>query len=289
MSTETENSTATPGGAPERETHALRLKVEAQRQLSRLRTKWVFGIILALPLIVVAAFAVGGDNGGGRPDNFADLATAGSGNFALFLLLVSSELLLLIVAALFVGDPVPSEASWSSLRYLLIAPVPRGRLLTAKLTVGLLFTALATAVLLGWVLLVGGVFYGFGPLTLGDAGSLDWGQTLTRLGIGALYVFIVQLPFAALALWTGVRSDAPLAAVGIAVIAVIVSAILDQLSALGDWRHALPTHYNREWVSLFTPNADFTALVPGVMWALLYAVVLTALAYRHFLKKDVIS
>ncbi|UJH70261.1 hypothetical protein [Ornithinimicrobium sp. INDO-MA30-4] len=80
-----------------------------------------------------------------------------------------------------------------------------------------------------------------------------------------------------------------MAAVGIAVIAVIVSAILDQLSALGDWRHALPTHYNREWVSLFTPNADFTALVPGVMWALLYAVVLTALAYRHFLKKDVIS
>lgn len=289
MSTTQSPQTPLVESPPAQKMRPLRLTVEVRRQLSRLRTKWTFGIILVLPLIVVAAFAVGGDDGDGRPDNFADLATAGSANFALFLLLVSSELLLLIVAALFVGDPVPSEASWSSLRYLLIAPVPRARLLTAKLSVGLLFTATATAVLLGWVLLVGGLFYGFSPLTLGDAGSVAWGSTLARLGISAVYIFIAQLPFAALALWTGVRSDAPLAAVGIAVITVIVSSILDQLSALGDWRHALPNHYSREWISLFSPNPDYTVLVPGVLWALLYAVILTALAYRHFLRKDVIS
>ncbi len=36
------------------------------------------------------------------------------------------------LAALFCGDAVPSEASWASLRYLLIAPVRRARLLTSK-------------------------------------------------------------------------------------------------------------------------------------------------------------
>jgi ABC-2 type transport system permease protein len=37
--------------------------------------------------------------------------------------------------ALFAGDTVPSEASWSSLRYLLAAPVRREQLLHQKLVV----------------------------------------------------------------------------------------------------------------------------------------------------------
>lgn len=265
----------------------LSLRVELRRQVTRPRTRWTFLILLGLPLIVVAAFTLGDDGGDGQ--SFADLATSGTANFAVFMLLITSELLILILAALFVGDPVPAEASWSSLRYLLTAPVARGRLLTSKLVVGLGLTALAMVVLLLWVLLVGGVFYGWDPLSLSAGGTLDWGQVLTRLGVAAGYVFVAQLPFAAVAFWMGVRTDAPLAAVGVAVFAAILSSILDALSALGDYRRVLPNHYAREWIGLFTQDADYAALLPGVLWAMLYATVFIALGYRHFARKDVLS
>ncbi|MGB7423584.1 MAG: ABC transporter permease, partial [Ornithinimicrobium sp.] len=78
-------------------------------------------------------------------------------------------------------------------------------------------------------------------------------------------------------------------AVGFAVLASIVSSILDALDALGDWRHALPNHYAFEWVALFGAEPDYWALLPGVLWALLWATVFFALAYRHFARKDVLS
>lgn len=266
----------------------LSLRVELQRQITRPRTRWTYLVLLVLPLVVVAAFALG-DDSSSDGQNFSDLATTGSANFALFMLLVTAELLILILAALFVGDPVPAEASWSSLRYLLTAPVPRARLLTSKLLVGLALTAFAVLLLMLWVLAVGGVFYGWEPMSQSVGGSLPWSDVLPRLAVSAGYVFVAQLPFAAVAFWMGVRTDAPLAAVGVAVFAAIVSSILDALTALGDYRRALPNHYAREWIGLFGPDADYGALLPGLLWALLYATVFIALAYRHFDRKDVLS
>lgn len=284
-------STSTPPPAPPtaaRHRAPLRVPVEWRRQMGRARTRWAFGILLVLPLIVVAAFFLG-DEPTGSGTRFSDLATLGAANFAVFMLFVSAELLLLILAALFVGDAVPSEASWGSLRYLLTAPVPRSRLLTSKLVVGLLTTVLALVVLVVWVLLVGGLCYGWAPLTLPVGGVMEWGDLLPRLGLACGYILVSLLPFAAIAFWMGVRTDAPLAAVGVAVLAAIVSSILDALDALGDWRRGLPNHYSRAWTELFTPAPDYAELVHGSLWCLLYAVVFLGLAYRYFHRKDVLS
>ena len=72
---------------------------------------------------------------------------------------------------------MPSEASWSSLRYLLIAPVRRARLLTSKLVIGVASTLFATFLLPVWGLIVGGIAYGWDPLTnpLGD--NLSWASS----------------------------------------------------------------------------------------------------------------
>lgn len=266
----------------------LTLAVEWRRQLGRSRTRWAFGVLLALPLIVVAAFALG-DRSDGSGTRFSDLATLGSANFAVFMLFVSAELLLLILAALFVGDTIPSEASWASLRYLLTAPVGRTRLLTSKLLVGLGTTVLATVLLILWVLLVGGLAYGWAPLQVPLGGVLDWPVMLPRLALATAYILVALLPFASAAFWMGVRNDAPLAAVGVAVLFAIVSSILDALDALGEWRRALPNHYARAWVELFAPDVDVSPLLHGTMWSLLYTVVLLGLAYRHFERKDVLS
>jgi ABC-2 type transport system permease protein len=267
----------------------LTLRAETGRQLRRRRTLWSFGLLLALPLLIVGAFALGDGDGGGGEDRFVDLATSGAANFAVFTTAVSASFLLLVVAALFVGDSLPSEASWSTLRYLLVAPVPRSRLLATKLVVGLVSTALAVVVLIGWSLLVGLVAYGPGEFTGLDGSTLDWGTFAARIALIAAYLVVVLLPVGAIAFCLGVRTDAPLAAVGGAVLVTIVAAILDQIENLGSLRNALPLHDASAWFGLLRADVVWDDLVDGTLWSLVYAVAFTGLGFVLFARKDVLS
>ncbi len=145
-----------PGYRPDR---TLRLGVEAVRQLRRRRTAVMFGLLAALPWILVAAFGLGGDSDDPGGD-FFDLATASGLNFAAFTLMVSSNFLLVVTVALFCGDTVASEAGWSTLKYLLAMPVPRARLLRHKLVVGLGYSAAGIVLLAAMALLAGTIAWG---------------------------------------------------------------------------------------------------------------------------------
>lgn len=268
----------------------LSLRAEFGRQLRRRRTLWMFGILLALPLVFVGAFALDTGPRRGTGTRLADVATTGSANFTLFVVLVCAELLFYIVAALFVGDSVPAEASWSTLRYLLTAPVGRARLLTSKLLVGLASVAFALVLVATWSLLVGYLAYGGGVYTIPGGGTLAWSLVWPRLLLALAYVFVATLPIAGIAFLVGVGTDAPLAAVGSALLVFIVSEILGSIDALGDWRKALPGNYSRAWLDLFSSTSpDLTALQRGTWWSLLYAAILFGLAYRRFARRDVLS
>ena len=267
----------------------LTLRAEARRQLGRRRTLWSFGLLLALPLLIVGAFAIGDGGGSDGGDRFVDLATRGAANFAVFTTAVSSSFLLLVVAALLVGDPLPSEASWSTLRYLLVAPVPRSRLLASKLVVGLVSTALAVVLLVGWSLLVGLVFYGSDPFTGLDGSTLDWGTFAGRIALVTAYLVVILLPVGAIAFCLGVRTDAPLAAVGGSVLVTIVAAILDQIENLGSLRNALPLHDASAWFGLLRQDVVWDDLVDGTLWSLVYTVALVLLAFALFRRQDVLS
>lgn len=276
----------------ERVRDPLSWRSEWRRQWGRRRTVVAFALVIALPLILVVAFAFGDTpaRSSANPNaRFVDLAQTGSANFTLFTLFVSSELLLILLAALFCGDPVPAEASWSSLRYLLMAPVRRARLLTSKLVVGIATTALAAVLLPVWALVVGGVAYGWAPLTNPIGDDLSWGQLLPRLWLALAYIFVTLLPVASIAFWLGVRSDAPLGAVGGAVLITIVLNILDQIDALDPWRNALPGHYSRSWQDALAIEPVWTDMVRGTLWSLAWATFFTILAYRRFRRADILS
>ncbi|KAB7744082.1 ABC transporter permease subunit [Nostocoides sp. F2B08] len=280
-----------PSGQQEHRHGALSYAAEWARQLTRRRTQWIFGILVVLPVIFIAAFALDdGPSRGEQGTRFVDIATSGGPNFSVFVLLVSGELLLYIVAALLVGDPVPAEASWSSLRYLLTAPVRRARLLTSKLLVGLSALAVATILLPLWSLLLGGFVYGMSDYQIPGGGELDSATFWSRIAIAIGYVFVATLPIAGIAFLVGVRTDTPLAAVGAALMVYIVAGILDSIDALGDWRKALPGHYGREWLELLTTtDPDWTGMQRGLLWSLLYFTIFVVLGYRVFRRKDILS
>ncbi|MFE3851607.1 ABC transporter permease [Streptomyces griseorubiginosus] len=268
----------------------LPLRVELVRQLKRRRTLVMFGILAALPFVLLIAFQLGGGPGSGNNRvNLMDTATVSGANFAAVNLFASAGFLLVVPVALFCGDAVASEASWSSLRYLLAAPVPRARLLWSKLAVGLTLSLAAMLLLPLVALAVGTIAYGWGPLQLPTGGSMAAGTAAQRLLITVAYIFVSQLVTAALAFWLSTRTDAPLGAVGGAVGLTIVGNVLDQVTALGDWRDFLPSHWQYAWLDAVQPKLEWSDMIQGTSLSITLALVLFALAFRGFARKDVVS
>ncbi|MGW3107081.1 ABC transporter permease [Streptomyces sp. NPDC001100] len=268
----------------------LPLRVELVRQLKRRRTLVMGGILAALPFVLVAAFAIGGTPGGRNSQvTLMDTATASGANFAAVNLFVSAGFLLVVPVALFCGDTVASEASWSSLRYLLAAPVPRARLLWSKLVVGLSLSLGAMILLPLVALAVGTAAYGWGPLELPTGGAIGSGTAAQRLLVVVAYIFVSQLVTAGLAFWLSTKTDAPLGAVGGAVGLTIVGNVLDAVTALGHWRDFLPAHWQFAWADAVQPHPEWSGMIQGTAVSVTYAVVLFALAFRGFARKDIVS
>ncbi|MER5210519.1 ABC transporter permease [Streptomyces sp. NPDC002838] len=290
MSTVTDRAKAVEVADGYRAGRTLPIRVELVRQLKRRRTLVMGGILFALPFILLVAFQIGGEPGGGNEGvNLMDTATASGANFAAVNLFASAGFLLVVPVALFCGDTVASEASWSSLRYLLAAPVPRARLLWSKLVVGLGLSLAAMVLLPVVALAVGMAAYGTGPLELPTGGTLPFGTAAERLAITVAYLFVSQLVTAALAFWLSTKTDAPLGAVGGAVGLTIVGNVLDQVTALGDWRDFLPAHWQYAWLDTVQPQLDWSRMIEGTALSVTYALVLFALAFRGFARKDVVS
>jgi len=271
-----------------RPSRTMPLRVEFRRQLTRRRTQITMGFLVVLPVLVAGAFKLG-DPRPSRSPGFVDVAKSGAGSFTVFTLFVATGFLLVVVFALFAGDTVASEASWSSLRYLLAMPVPRSHLLARKLVVAMGYALVALVLLPVTAYLAGGLSFGWAPLRTPLGTTLDGWQMVARLALVVVYLALTLLTVSALAFLLGVWTDAPLGAVGGAVLLVIVSNILDAVTALGDWRRALPTHYSYAWVDALAPTVVWDQMARGVLWSLGYSIVLFAAAWWHFERKDIVS
>ena len=277
--------------------HTLSVRVELIRQLRRRRTLVAFLLVVALPLVVVAAVKLGpqasasgggGGFGGGNLD-LVGLATTGAWNFTVTMLLFASGLLLVVLAALFLGDTVASEASWSTLRYLLAAPVPRRRLLATKAIVGLMLTLGVLLTLVVTSLVVGLLAFGSTGLTSPTGGSFSAPESLQRVAIVTAYVAITLLIPAGVAFLMGVLTDVPLGAVGSAVMIVIVSTILDRLEPLGDLRRLLPTNYGSAWADALGSDVVWGQMATGAAYACVTFALMATLAALRFERKDIVS
>lgn len=277
-----------------RANRTLSLRVETVRQLRRRRTQIVGLLVLVLPVLIGLAFKVGGSGSSSsntNPNNTAlvGLATTGAANFALFTEFATVGFLLVVIVALFCGDTVASEASWSSLRYLLALPVPRGRLLRQKLTVALGFTVAVNVLLPFWAYLVGGAFFGWAPARSPVSGEFGNSAALYRLAIVVIYATGQMLTVAALAFLLSVVTDAPLGAVGGATFLVVISNILDSITALDPYRRFLPTHFQYSWLDALGPDVVWSDMIRGTGLSLIYTSALLLYAWRRFLVKDITS
>ena len=274
----------------------LPYRVELYRQLKRKRTVFAYGFVLSLPILVAVAVKFGPSGNSGGPTQLGSgttdligLATLGAANFTTTMLYFSTPFLLVTVIALFNGDTVASEASWSTLRYLLASPVPRTRLLIQKMKVSLTLSLLAVLLVPLSSLLVGAIAFGMAPLQTPLGATFENSVALGRLSIMTGYLAISLLFVAGLAFYLSVRTDAPLGAVGVAVGISILLSILDAITALGSVRDWIPVHYAFTWFDALSTTIDWSEMIRGASYCAITGILFYALAINKFAKKDITS
>ncbi len=262
------------------------IAVEARKQIWRMRTYVGLGLLALIPIIFTVAFKVNPPKRGGP--GFFDLSASGI-NIPIAALGGVSAFLLLIVVSLFAGETVSGEANWGTLRYLLVRPVSRNRVLGSKLVVaaGLALVAAFLVPVVG--LAAGTLAFGWHPVTTPALTVLSPSNALARLALATVYVAWCQAAYFAFAFMLSTMTDTAFGAVAGGVGLGVVSQILNNISALNGTSYVYPTHYLDAWQSLFFQQANSTEMLRGVALQMPYVVVFLGIGWWWFNRKDVLS
>ncbi|MBA2388626.1 MAG: ABC transporter permease [Geodermatophilaceae bacterium] len=267
------------------------IAVELSKMLRRPRT-WVTILLLnALPTLVAVLLAV--TDLGPRPGSgpaFLSAVLADGTLFPLAALAIILPLFLPIAVAVFAGDSVAGEAQSGTLRYLLVRPVGRTRLLVAKLVSVIAFVLLAVVIVAATAYVVGSLLLGDQPLAASVSGTtLTPEQVAVRTVLAIGYITLSMLGVASIALLLSTLTDSPLAAALGALAFLIASSLLLTLDAAEVLQPYLPTRYWLSFVDLFRDPIFWRDIVRGIGLQAVYVVVLLGAAWANFTTKDVTS
>jgi ABC-2 type transport system permease protein len=264
--------------------------VELAKLYRRPRT-WVSLLLLVALPTVVAAFLAASDVAP-RPGTGPAFLSAVLENGALFpaaALAIVLPLFLPLAVAVVAGDSVAGEAQGGTLRYLLVRPVSRTRLLVAKLLAVIAFTATAVAAVAVSAYVVGIQLFGSAPLPSTSGTTLSTTDATLRTLLAVGYVGWSMLGVAAVALFLSTLTDSPLAAALGAVALLVASTVLVGLEAAASVRPYLPTRYWLAFVDLFRDPVLWRDLVRGTLLQAAYIAVFLGAAWANFTTKDVTS
>ena len=266
-------------------------RVELAKAARRWRT-WLLAAALAgIPVLIVIALKVSPPPPGSGEDAPPFLSQIlRNGLFApLTGLAVVQPFFLPLATGLFAGDGIAGEAQAGTLRYLLVRPVQRSRLVLAKYAsaMTLLSALLAFVVVSGAV--SGAVVFDYGPLPTLSGTTLSVAATMLRIVGAGAYMILAVSGIAALGIFISTLTDsAPGAAVATIVLA-IASQIMDNIPSLRVVHRFLPTHGWLGFTGLFRYPIEWSAMRGGVAVSAVYTAVLLTLALAVFSRRDVTS
>ncbi|MEP6815692.1 MAG: ABC transporter permease [Marmoricola sp.] len=266
------------------------IRVELVKMLRRPRT-WVTIVALnALPTIVAILLAVTklGPRPGTGPPFLSAVLTDGT-LFPLAALGIVLPLFLPVAVAVVGGDAIAGEAQSETLRYLLIRPVSRTRLLVAKLVSVIAFVVMAVLIVALVAYIEGMLFLGkaTGTGTVSVSGTtLNQTQMTQRTVLAFGYVTLSMLGVAAIALLLSTLTDSAIAAALGTVGFLIGSTVLLGLDAAQVLHPYMPTRYWLSFVDLYRDPIQWDGVLRGALGQLAYLAVFTVAAWANFSTKD---
>jgi ABC-2 type transport system permease protein len=273
--------------------------VELQLMLRKRRVWLCWLLLCAIPtLVAVLLSSTNLAPAPGQGGAFLSAVVSDGQLFPAAALALVLPVFLPITVAIVSGDAVAGEASTGTLRYLLVRPVGRLRLLTAKLISVGAFVLLAVLFVTLTSYVVGVLAFGFGAdASIGGTGGITSlsgvvltpvqlaGRTLATVG----YLALCMLAIGAVGLFFSTLTDSPLAAALGVLAFVVVSAILLPLDAAAGIRFYLPTTHWLAWIDLFRDPILWRAVRQGSEVQIGYILVAFGAAWANFATKDVTS
>lgn len=250
------------------------------------------GLAVLLGLVVVLGVALKASqlrHPGARGGDLVS-AVAGNGIYLGFAgLTIEIGLFLPLAVSVLAGDAIAGEANLGTLRYLLVAPVGRARLLAVKAAALAVGSLAGAALVAAGGVLVGAALFGAGPLTTLSGSRIGVADGLLRLLAATGYVAAGLAALAMIGLFISTLTEQPIAAT---VATAMVSTLLWVLDAVPqlDWLH--PWLLVDRWpafVDLLRDPVFGDRIVAGLWVDLAYAVVFFAAAAWRFARKDVTS
>jgi ABC-2 type transport system permease protein len=266
-------------------------RVEIGKALRRWRT-WLLAAALAgVPVLIVIAVKASPP----QPQNAQDappflLQIVRNGLFApLTGLAVVQPFFMSLAIGLFAGDAIAGEAQAGTLRYLLVRPVRRVRLLAAKYVSAM---ALTGALLVGVILaglLAGGVVFGFGPLPTFSGTTLPTWEALLRVLGSGVYILVAASGIMAVGLFISTLTDSGPGAIVATVIVAIASQVIDQIPSLHVLHPYVPTHGWLGYTGLFRFPVDWSAMRSGLSVSVAYTGIFMIAAVWNLRRRDITS
>ena len=222
--------------------------VEARTVLGRARVRVLLAVLAAVPVFLVVAVRLSGGPAAGNGPAFVDRVSHNAVFAALAALVVAMPFFIPLSVAVVAGDSIAGEASLGTLRYLLVRPAGRSRLLLAKAVVLALFCIVAAIDIVVVGLIAGIVLFPHGSVVTLSGTTISFADGVGRSLIVAVVVGASMFGLASIGLFVSTVSDAPIAVIAITVGLVIVSGILDSISEVSFLHPWLFTHY---WTAFY--------------------------------------
>jgi ABC-2 type transport system permease protein len=258
--------------------------------LFRRRRTWAMLLALAaVPVLIAVAVRLSSSRSSGRGPAFIDNITQNGLFVGIAGLTIAIPLFLPLTVGVVSGDSIAGEANTATLRYLLVSPVGRIRLLVVKYLAAAVFCLAATLTLSIAGILIGIVLFPVGPVTLLSGDTVSIGDSLVRSLLIALYATVSMLGLSAIGLFISTLTDAPVGAMAATVVLSIVAQVLDSLSQT-EWLHPwLFSHYWLNFADLLRQPIEWSSFGQNALLQLGYVVIFGALAYGRFSSKDILS
>lgn len=266
------------------------MRSELRVMFTRRRTWAMLFAIAMIPILLATAVYLSSERlapGEGPP--FLDRVTQ-NGLFTGFTaMLLALPLFLPLTISVVAGDTIAGEAGLGTLRYLLIAPVGRARLLVVKYLGTLAFTLAGTFTLMIAGAIIGAIYFPIGPVTLLSGDVISIAEALGRMALVAIYTTVSMMGMLAVGLFISTLTTIPVGAMTGVLVASGVSQILDNLPQLA-WLHEwLFTHYWLDFADILRQPMELSSFGSNLLLQLGYVAVFGALAYGRFTTKDILS
>ncbi|MBQ0965380.1 ABC transporter permease [Streptomyces tendae] len=262
----------------------------------RWRTLALLAVLAAVPILVGIAVKIetsdgsslgsGGGGGGAGPAFISQISN--NGLFLVFTALAATLPFFLPMAiGVVAGDAIAGESSAGTLRYLLVAPAGRSRLLLTKYATVIAFCLAATLVVAVSALAVGALLFPVGDLITISGTRITYVEGLGRALLIALVVAASLVGIAALGLFVSTMTGSGIAAMATTVGLLITVQILDQIPQLDALQPYFFSHYWLSFADVMREPVYWDDLVKNLGLQALYAAVFGSAAWARFTTKDI--